>query len=196
MSTVVEVEARARDGRAACAQVLGSVEGDAARQQNGKRFHVERDASRAEIDREAAHLPEPGFRVHERIERSLDEDPVGNRLAVTREYTALDLADLHLLVVDRGSRRNGGSGLGCQPQADSRNCLGCERRFVETIETGDDLSVLVCRSGHRDVGPGEEGAEPRDACQADTGALDPEACLLVEIPVGITRHPDRDDNAG
>ncbi len=103
-------------------QALGSGERDAAANEHRERFHLHGHTLRAKVHLEGSQLPEPGVAVDKAVIRLVDENPVGNGLAIVDKTPAFDLAHFKLLVENRTS--------GCERCAGSRGEKQVQSRFI------------------------------------------------------------------
>ena len=160
-------------------QGVWGVEGDPSDQhrQHGLGIDLEPVGTQREVD--PARVPEAGVGVDQGLVGGRDEDPHVDPAAAVVQFVADHLTHGDVAVIDRGPGVEGPQGRRAQGEAATALGGGHQGFLREPDEVAPRLPFD--HRVHGDVGPGEQGVEPRDPGGGDARAGDPEAGLLGEV---------------
>ena len=115
-------------------------------------------------------------------------------LAVLGHLVGQHLADLDATVIDRRTGGVGAQFVGDQGELLARIVGGYDRRLLEADEFPFGFSTLARID--IDESAGDQGAQTRDALQADTRPDDPETSRFRQVWLSALFHLGRNDHAG
>ena len=170
------------------------VEGDAALQQRDQAVDVERGAARADLDREAAGVPEARALGQPQVVGGVDEG-VDRHVAGVGQLDVLDAPDLDALEEHRRADRQRSAGGRPQPHPHARLVGRGQRLARQALEAVDARPGVVVPRG-ADVDAREHGLDAGDPLGGDARAHDPELGVGVDVAGDVLVHARGDDDLG